>query len=174
MSTPVRALLIPTSELHEHVADGLDAVKKSERGYLEASIRSGFTDSIDIDEALKPGRDQDHRWDYLLGWGAEHVVALEPHSATNHEVKTVISKKKAALQQLQPHVNPTRSVRAWFWVASGKNDLTPLDKKRLILNQNGITFVAPMLTAKHLPSLPSEGARQSSGKGGKKASRRRR
>lgn len=174
MSTPVRALLVPASALHAHVADGLNAVKDSHRDYIESSIRSKFTDSIEIDEALKPGRDQEYRWDYLLGWGVEHVIALEPHSATNHEVKTVILKKQAALQQLRSHVNPKRSVREWFWVASGKNNLTPLDKKRLLLAQNGITFVAPMLTAKHLPSLPSDGTPQVSGKGGKAASRRRR
>jgi len=155
--TPVRALLVPTSSLHAHIGDGLVTVKDSHWTYIESSIRARFTDSIDLDKALEPGHEQENRWDYLLGWGAEDVIALEPHSATNHEVKTVIAKKRAAMEQLASHKSPKRSVKKWFWVASGKNDLTPLDKKRLILAQHGISFVAPMLSAKHLPSAPPDG-----------------
>ncbi|HEU4538990.1 MAG TPA: hypothetical protein VFS00_32945 [Polyangiaceae bacterium] len=152
MTTPIRKALRNASTLQPHVRDGLGAVKGKDLAYLERSLRSVFDDSLELDAALQKGREQENRWDYLLGYGtAGTVVGLEPHSATNHEVSVVIKKRKAALRQLGPHLNPNARVAAWFWVASGRVDLVPYEKKKLQLDQEGITFIGKALQKKHLP-----------------------
>lgn len=155
--TPVRASLKPESSLLTSVRDGIQALKSSHRAYVEATIREVFADSLDLDSALQAGREQEHRWDYLLGHApSKAVIGLEPHSAKNDEVSTVIAKRKAALVQLRHHLKPGAKVTAWLWVASGNVDFQPLEKARLRLDQNGIGFVGKQLVKKHLDThLPA-------------------
>jgi len=154
-AAPVRAMLLPQSSLLPAVREGLQALENAHRPYVDDELRGTFADSLDLDTALQPGREQENRWDYLLGHepsGA--VVGLEPHSAKNDEVSTVIAKRRCALDQLKGHVKTGAKVAAWFWVASGKVDFLPMDKKVLLLDQNGITFVGKKLLGKHLTKLP--------------------
>lgn len=149
---PLAAGLKTKSTLTAGVQPGLGAIANAHRGYVDDTIRALFAESLDLDAALASTHGTENRWDYLLSL-AEHVVGLEPHSASNHEVKTVVKKRDAALRQLEAHTHPSFYVSAWFWVASGKNDLTPLDRKVLFLRQQGITFVAPKLLKKHIAEL---------------------
>lgn len=153
-ATPIRSVLRAESTLCKSVADGLDAMDGSHRDYIEQEIRTSFADSLEIDENLKEGHDQENRWDYLLGYAAGAcVVGLEPHSAKSGEITTVIRKRKAALVQLRPHLKDGSKVAEWFWVASGKNQFLDTEKTRRLLDQHGIRFVCPTLAAKHLAKL---------------------
>lgn len=151
MSTPLRAALVVDSRLLPLIHDGVQALKREHRRMIADGIRDDFADSLELDEAVRVGNDQDNRWDYLLGHEpSRDVVGLEPHSAKNDEVSTVIRKRQAALDQLRDHLKSGKRVRHWFWVASGKVDFNPLEKATLRLADHGITFVGKALLAKHL------------------------
>jgi len=133
------------------IKDGLGAVISSHRDYFDEGIRTSFADSLDVDQALKLGREQENRWDYLLGHEASRqVIGVEPHSAENSEITTVIKKLKAARRQLQEHLRDGVLVSKWLWVASGKVQFAPVEKATLQLAQSGIKFVGKKVTKKHL------------------------
>lgn len=149
--TPVRSALRKDSMLLPLVADGLGALKNAHRDYFDAAIRPTFADSLDLDEAMQFGHEQANRWDYLLGHAPSgNVVAVEPHSAKQDEITTVINKRVAAREQLKGHLRDGARVVKWLWVASGKVHFANTEKARLRLDQNGIEFVT-RVTAKHLP-----------------------
>jgi hypothetical protein len=151
-ATPVRRALRTDSALQSRVEDGIAALKKAHRDYLHQDIRAAFADSLDVDEGLRKGREQENRWDYLLGHEeSRDVVALEPHSAKQDEISTVIRKRKSALAQLRAHLRDDARVAKWLWVASGKGQFANTEKAKLLLDQNGIEFVGTQVLAKHLP-----------------------
>ncbi|SBT05636.1 conserved hypothetical protein [Candidatus Accumulibacter aalborgensis] len=134
------------------VANGLGALKNAHRGYFDAAIRQTFADSLDLDEAMQPDHEQANRWDYLLGHAPSgNVVAVEPHSAKQDEITTLINKRVAAREQMRGHLRDGARVAKWLWVASGKVHFANTEKTRLRLDQNGIEFVGTKVTAKHLP-----------------------
>lgn len=146
LKTPIRSALKPTSALQNSVKDGLGALLNKHYNCVEKFLRSKFTDSLDIDEGLKSGREQENRWDYLLGHkDSGQIIAVEPHSANSGEVDTVIKKRQAALLQLKDHLRDGRHISKWIWVASGNVQLYPLGKLMLQLDQNGITFAGKMI-----------------------------
>jgi len=152
--SPVRSALREGSSLQKAIRDGLGAVKRQDRDCIESSIRAVFADSVDIDEALRRGRERENRWDYLLGHSPSGcVVGVEPHSAKDDEVNTVIRKRRAALEHLKDHLRPGAKVQKWLWVASGKVKFADTEQKRRQLDQHGIEFVGPRVMAKHLPPL---------------------
>lgn len=107
---------------------------------------------------MKPGNDQQNRWDYLLGHGAQDVVVgLEPHCAKDGEISTVIAKRRAALDQLRSHLRNGAKISAWYWVASGTVHFADTEKARRMLDQNGVQFVGKCLKATNLP-VSSKGA----------------
>ncbi|MCU4160053.1 hypothetical protein AiwAL_08020 [Acidiphilium sp. AL] len=149
-NTPVRAALKTDSTLLNIVKDGLGAVVVSHRSYFDEGVRSLFGDSLDIDAALKEGKEQENRWDYLLGHTQSNkIIGVEPHSAENSEITTVIKKRKAALSQLQEHLRAGVLVSKWLWVASGRVQFAPMEKATLRLAQNGIEFVGRKIKNKH-------------------------
>lgn len=149
--TPVRSCLDPKSLLLAKVQAGLDAVEKSHRARIDGQLRSRFLDSLEVDSNLQAGREQENRWDYLLGFEDGAVIGLESHSAHTSEVKTVINKKRAAQRQLAEHLGQGKRISAWVWVASGKVDFVPHEKAILRLAGEGITFAGETLKLKHLP-----------------------
>jgi hypothetical protein len=123
------------------------------RRYLDEEIRGDFDDSLNLDEALREGHEQENRWDYLLGYEpSSEVVAVEPHSAKQDQVSTVIRKRSAARQQLRKHLKQGARIHSWLWVASGKVHFADTEKARRRLDQNGIRFVGGKVLAKHLPA----------------------
>lgn len=153
--TPVRVALVVDSPLQALVVDGLGAVKAAHREYFEVAIRTAFADSLDLDHALRPGREQENRWDYLLGHSSSGgVVAVEPHSAKHDEISTVIKKRSAAKEQLNGHMRDGVRIVKWLWVASGKVHFADTEKVRRLLDQNGIEFVGTKVAGKHLPITP--------------------
>ncbi len=156
--TPIRRALLDESELLPRVADGLAALKKIDRECFEREIRNTFADSLDLDEAMRPGRDRDHRWDYLLGHHvSETVIAVEPHSAAQGEVSVVISKCARAKEQLRDHLRDGVKIAKWLWVASGKVTFSGIEKAARQLDQHGVEFVGTRVAAKHLPTAPPSG-----------------
>jgi hypothetical protein len=136
VKTPIRAHLLQTSSLHGSVQDGLQALARDDRSLIESDCRRAFTDSLDLDRALQAQFPGENRWDYLLGHGSgAKVVGLEPHTATNHEIKVVLQKRKSALRHLRDHLRPGRQVEAWYWVASGRVDFVPHERATLLLAQ---------------------------------------
>jgi len=96
-NSPVREALEKGSFLLDDVKDGLNAIIRDHKHYFHEGIKSEFDDSIDIDASFKLGREQENRWDYLIGHRARGaVIAVEPHSAYTSEIETVIKKKKSA------------------------------------------------------------------------------
>jgi hypothetical protein len=155
--SPVRRALRQDSNLLGKVSDGLDAMQSAHRAYLDATIRSTFADSLDLDDAVRPSHPQENRWDYLLGHGPSgEVVGLEPHSAKHDEITTVINKRAAAQQQLKGHLREGARVSKWLWVASGKVHFADTEKAKRQLDQSGIEFVGKMVMVKHLP-VPGTG-----------------
>ena len=149
--TPIRRALKLGSELLPLVADGIQAVNREHLNYIDSRVRSDFSDSLEIDENLRTGREQEHRWDYLLGSRIDgSIVALEPHSAKTDQVSTVIKKREMAIQQLAVHLKTNVSVSKWLWVASGNVHFANTEKVRRALDQNGIEFVGTRLMRKHL------------------------
>lgn len=149
--TPVREALVAQSALAVHIQDGLGAVKDKDKPFIDASIRTQFADSLDTDEAFRVGRDQEPRWDYLLGHESGRLVAVEPHSAKTDEVDAVINKKKALHRQLQDHLRDGKVISTWLWVASGTVCFPRGSKHEIKLSQAGIKFVGRRVMPKHLP-----------------------
>lgn len=167
--TPIRRALRTGSSLVPSVRDGLGALAPPHRACLDPASRSGFADSLDIDEGLRESHGQEHRWDYILGHSAsEALVGVELHAAEQGEVSTVIKKRSAALDQLRPHLREGVKVAKWLWVASGKVHFANTEKVRLRLDQNGIEFVGPQVGLKHVPARRSAAAEHRPGAGKRK------
>ncbi len=150
-STPIRNALRKESALLPLVVDGLGAVKDSHRAYFDNAIRQDFSDSLDLDAATLVGHEQENRWDYLLGHTSSNkVIGVEPHSAKQDEITTVIKKRTAARQHLNGHLRGGKKVEKWLWVASGKVQFANTEKAVFVLSQNGIEFVGKTVTSKHL------------------------
>lgn len=151
LQTPTRKALKKESALLPLVFDGLGAIEATHKKYFEDSIRNAFADSLDLDKALQQGHEQENRWDYLLGHNASGaVVGVEPHSAKQDEITTVINKRTAARKHLKDHLRDGVQVTKWIWVASGKVHFANTEKAKLRLDQNGIQFVGTKVSSKHL------------------------
>jgi hypothetical protein len=123
---PTRAILNSDSTLIVSVQNGLGAMKTTDIRLIGQTIRASFSDSLDLDEALRANHPNDPRWDYLLGHEmTSKVIGLEAHSATTGEVSVVIEKRRRAQDQLRTHMKLGERVADWFWVASGKTDFVP-------------------------------------------------
>jgi hypothetical protein len=148
--TPVREALEDDSYLVNHVHDGVGAVKDKDKKLIDPSIRTQFADSLDTDEAFRVGRDQEPRWDYLLGHENRSLIAVEPHSAKTDEIQAVINKKRALRQQLNGHLKDGMHISKWLWVASGTVCFPRGSRHEIKLSQSGIEFVGRCVQAKHL------------------------
>lgn len=151
MSGPVTRAL-GASKLASAVKPGLQAMGQHS-GRIDQPLRGAFLDAIDLDEATRADHPNDHRWDYLLGHESSNIVAVEVHSAETSQVSVVIAKKERSRAHLRAHLRSGCGVAAWYWVASSKVDLVPLDKQKLRLDQSGIQMVGKTLLKKHLASL---------------------
>ncbi len=154
-NTPVRSALRKEPPLQASVRDGVAALLPVDRARIDERLRAEFADSLDLDAATREGREQEHRWDYLLGHGpTASVVALEPHGAIEKEVQVIIEKRRASRDRLRSELKEGQFVKAWFWVASGSVGFPDTDRTRRRLDQEGITFVGRNLLPRHIDKLP--------------------
>lgn len=150
-ATVILAGLIETSSLKGHVRTGLGAIEAGHREHFAAEVKALFSDSLDLDKAIKAGHERENRWDYLLGCTLNGtVVAVEPHSAEQGEVDVIIRKRAAAQKHLRGHLKPGITISRWLWVASGKCHFADTEKIRRKLDQHGIEFVGARVQRKHL------------------------
>lgn len=164
--TPIRKALRSDSSLLPMVRDGIGAVENSHRSHFHSSIRTTFADSLELDEATRVGNESRNRWDYLLGHAPSgQVVAVEPHSAEQSEITTVIRKREAAREQLRTHLREGVRITKWLWVASGKVHFANTEKAMKRLDQNGIELVGKVVLSKHLPT-PAKKATSTARKSG--------
>jgi hypothetical protein len=152
--TPLRKAMKANSNLLPLVFDGIQALDRNHRRFIHSELRGEFADSLEIDENLRVGHEQENRWDYLLGKLSDGaIIGFEPHSAKTDQVSKVIKKRQMALQQLEQHFKADVLIKQWFWVASGTVHFANTDKERRVLDQNGIEFVGTKLMKKHLRTL---------------------
>lgn len=150
-NTVLRDSLKKESALQRSVFDGLGGIEPAHKNYFDQAVRADFEDSMDLDLAVRDGREQENRWDYLLGHTpTKGIIAVEPHSAKQDEVATVIRKKAAAKQHIAEHLKDGKRVTKWIWVASGKVHFLALEKTKLQLAQSGIEFVGGVILPKHI------------------------
>lgn len=129
------------SALRGHVRDGAGAIARRHRPLIAADQIARIGDSLDLDAGTKAGREQEHRWDYLLSLpDAKMLVAVEPHSASSdREVRVVVEKKKAATTLLREELRPEFKVASWHWVST-RGGFSRSEPAVRALNQNGIKF----------------------------------
>lgn len=146
---PLAGGLKKGSPLQERIERGIRALGP-DRDALDPNVRRDFGDSLALDDALAKEHSNDRRWDYLLGHRpSQRILALEVHAATDGEVQAILEKKRAAEQQLGPHLRRDVRVARWFWASSGCVGLSPRGP-RLRLAEEGIEFVGRRLQRKHL------------------------
>ncbi|MBI5528303.1 MAG: hypothetical protein HY897_18375 [Deltaproteobacteria bacterium] len=149
--TPLRGALRATSSLLALVHDGLGAVKSADKKCLAPGVGASLADSLDLDAAMHEDHPEENRWDYLLGHAPSgEVVGVEPHSARQHEITTVIRKKEAARRHLAGHFRAGRRVSRWLWVASGRVHFANTERTRRRLDEHGILFVGKQVLERHL------------------------
>jgi hypothetical protein len=140
--------LISGSSLHDQIVTGIGSVKKSDRKLIDPSVRPLFGDGVDLDAATAAEFPQAHRWDYVLSIPSkDKLIGIEPHSASDGEVRVVIKKKQNAQGFLRSHLKPKHSVAEWHWVTRGKVGFSRMDPVVRALNQNGIRFAGRSLRA---------------------------
>jgi hypothetical protein len=127
-------------------------MKAEHRARFDSPLGRDFSDSLDVDEALREKHPQDSRWDYLLGHEpTQHLVGVEPHSAKEDQIGKVIRKREAAVEQLREHLADGVTVHSWLWLSSGDVQFADTERARRRLDQAGIQFVGRRILAKHLP-----------------------
>ena len=141
MPLTIKSALQPNSDLQQHVQPGLGAVRPQDRNLIALSERPKIGDSLELDAATAAVAPQAHRWDYILSVpGGNKLVGLEPHSATNAEIKVVVRKKMNAVDVLRQHLKPGHTVVEWHWVTHGSVGFSPMDRATRALSQAGIQF----------------------------------
>ena len=103
-------------------------------------------DSIDLDAATSVLFPNEHRWDYIVSVPHKsELVGIEPHSATDGEIRVVTAKKRQAADFLRDHLLPHHRISKWLWVSHGKVGFSKMERARRILDQNGITFAGRLI-----------------------------
>jgi len=128
------------SELLAHVQDGAGAIARKHHQLIARDQIRRIGDSLDLDAATRAGREQEHRWDYLVSLpDADKLVAIEPHTASDKEIRVVLEKKNNATRVLREELRDGVSVASWHWVTT-KVAFSRMEPARRVLDQNGIKF----------------------------------
>jgi hypothetical protein len=134
--------LIDRSSLRPFVVDGCGAIAAGHRESIKEELKKSVRDSLDLDEATRPEHGQANRWDYVLALrDNKTLIGLEPHSARDDEIETVIAKKERSAEVLRAHLKPGWYIAAWIWVSSGRVRFSRMDPAIRRLNSKGIKFV---------------------------------
>ena len=142
------AALLPESHLQGHVEVGLGAVTRAHHNLIAVQERPRIGDSLDLDSATAQELAESNRWDYVLSVpDAFQLVGLEPHSARDSEIGTVIAKKEAAAQYLREHLAPGIHIARWYWVSGGPARFSIMESARRRLDKHGILFRGRMITS---------------------------
>lgn len=141
MPLTIRKALKATSSLLPYVKTGMGAMKPKDRTLVAVGERSKISDSLDLDAATADDYPQDRRWDYLISVSsANKIVGLEPHGATDAEIKVIVGKKENALVVLREHLKQGHTIAEWHWVTHGSVGFSRMDRATRALSQSGIQF----------------------------------
>lgn len=133
--------LIDESSLRQYVQNGCGAVAGEHRGLITDELKQTVLDSLNLDVATSAEHPGANRWDYILAVRRRNtLVGVEPHSARDDEIGTVIAKKQHSSRVLRSHLKNDWRVSAWIWVSSGKVKFSKMDPAIRRLDQNGIRF----------------------------------
>ncbi|MGL4942160.1 MAG: hypothetical protein ACRC46_03095 [Thermoguttaceae bacterium] len=135
-----KALSQTKPDVSSHYQSGLNALTTNQRGKVVQGSHS-ITGSVNVEEALEPLRHDAERYpkccDFLIGSkksNTERVSFVEIHPATDGEVNSVVAKFDFVKLWTQDGGSALRIVDdqpRYFWIASGKNDISPNGKRKL-------------------------------------------
>ncbi len=148
----LRSALRPDSILYPCLREGIQAVRASDRSALDEALRPLIADSLDFDTALAKAHPNAPRWDYFVSFPSKGCLfGLEVHPASGRkEVEAVIAKKTYSAPLMKAALH-SGGISWWFWVPTRQVGLSPMDRTRRILQQNGITLVAREVSPHDLP-----------------------
>jgi hypothetical protein len=137
---------------------GLGALRRGDKGHIEAEDTRRLRGSVDVDTALKPSCPDEPRWDYAIGHkpsnpDTETVYWVEIHPASSGEVKAVLEKLawlKAWLRKAAPKLNALH--REFIWVSSGKTSFTLSSPQLKQFAQHGLQHKGRVFK---IPSKPT-------------------
>ena len=137
------------SPLRASIRPGKGGLKSTDRSHIKERKPGTVESSLDLDTAyteLHPTSTK-KRWDYVLGIQDRNasVIAVEVHPMGPSEVSTLIEKKEAAESYLKTQFAPGKTVQAWYWVASGRNQLSKTTAEFKKLGKARITAAGPEL-----------------------------
>ena len=142
----LNSAFIQNSTLRPHVQIGCEAIARKHRALITEDLKGTVQDSLDLDSATAAQFPTANRWDYVVAVRASgRLVGIEPHSARDDEIATVIAKKQQATQVLSEHLIAGRRVTAWIWVSSGRVKFSKMDPAIRRLDQNGIRFAGSII-----------------------------
>ena len=101
---------------------------------------------LNLDARMSAAGHPGKKWDYLISVSdSRRVVAIEPHTATDSDIKDVIQKRRDALAFLKSHLRPGATVHHWLWVSHGPCDFSRTERAKRQLDQEGIEYVGRLI-----------------------------
>ena len=139
--------------------NGIQALNKGHRKYMECSDANRLTGSIDLDAALRqvPEHASASRWDYGIGYRPkrepEQAVWVEVHSANTSQVSVVLRKLQWLrdwlngddAEQLKQMTDAADSGIRFVWVASNGVKILKNSPQSRRLSMSGIGNPVPRL-----------------------------
>jgi hypothetical protein len=125
-----KAAIEKTPNLEKAHQMGLQALRAEDRRHIDAEDTRHLTGSVYVDAALQKADPHGNRWDYAIGYQhanrAEEVIYwVEPHTASDAQVKTVIKKAQWLLTWLKGAGKLLDAFeREIVWVSSGATSFT--------------------------------------------------
>jgi hypothetical protein len=128
--------------------DGIGALSVRDRRLIVVGQRSRIGDSLNLDAALRKAFPNTHRWDYVFSViDSGRLLALEPHTARDSEIDTMIAKKRHAMEQLRHNLRPDVAVSQWLWVSHGRPSFLRMERASRRLAQAGIKYLGRSVTS---------------------------
>ena len=137
---------------------GLQAIKNEHRRLIKANKKSLSYGSSNVDGGLQAANPQEHRWDYVIGFGGSNcrVIWVEFHRAdSTHEVINFLKKLSWLKSKLKTgefsrlndltQVSERLSEKPFRWIHQGKSKIKRESREARILAQNGMSGPEHML-----------------------------
>jgi hypothetical protein len=134
--------------LANHLAPGLQALRKSDRNAIRINDARKLAGSIDIDNALRGVYPDASRWDYCIGVNrsakSDSVVWVEVHPANSLSVADLVKKARWLLSWLRGPGKPLRALDRGppdlRWVPSGPVAIRRGGREHALLAKAGVRF----------------------------------
>lgn len=125
---------------------GLQALGNDSRKIAPSDSKM-LSGSADIDSDFKSLYPNCNRWDYVVGYN-EKAYFVEIHPCCTSEIKTMLKKIDWLKSFLKTHGSQLIDIKAdvnYYWVASGKVDISPNSKMKRQLDDYNIK-ISSLLT----------------------------